>query len=167
MNVRPWCWCWGRLTRLSVVFFFLGVVVKYPFLISQSDTKNLFSVVFESAVHKWKITFQRLSISVHKALNFLIFESFPWLSIVQKRLVKLPPMILQASLTFDSDLLRVMPLILYFRIFLAIQSEACFQRWNLHSWNVETILYMIYQLEQCHHKLWQVFDGLQPHFSSN
>jgi len=122
MNVRPWCWCWGRLTRLSVVFFFLGVVVKYPFLISQFDTKNLFSVVFESAVHKWKITFQRLSISVHKALNFLIFESFPWLSIVQKRLVKLPPMILQAPLTFDSDLLRVMPLILYFRIFLAIQS---------------------------------------------
>jgi len=41
--------------------------------------------------------------------------------------------------------------ILCLRIF--IQSEACLQRWNLHPWNVETIPYMIYQLEQCHHKL--------------
>jgi len=71
-------------------------------------------------------------------------------------------MILQAPLMFDSDLLRVMPLILCLRIFLAVQGEACLQRWNLHSWNVKTILYMIYQLEQCHHKLRQAFDGFQP-----
>ena len=62
-------------------------------------------------------------------------------------------MILQAPLAFDSDLLWVMPLILCLRIFLAVQSEACLQRWNLHPWNVETIPYMINQLEQCHHKL--------------
>jgi len=36
-------------------------------------------------------------------------------------------MILQAPFAFDSDLLRVMPLILCLRIFLAIQSEACLQ----------------------------------------
>ena len=66
---------------------------------SQSDAKNLFSVVF---------------------------ELFPWLSIVQKRLVELLLIILQA-LAFDSDL-RVMPLILCFRFFLAVQSEVCLQR---------------------------------------
>jgi len=101
-----------------------------------------------AVIRKWKIAFQCLSISVHKAPNFLVFESFPWLSIVQKRLVELLPMILQALLAFDSDLLRVMPLILNLRIFLVVQSEAYFQRWNLHSWNVEIIPYMIYQLEQ-------------------
>ena len=31
---------------------------------SQSDAKNLFSIVFESAVRKRKIAFQRLSVSV-------------------------------------------------------------------------------------------------------
>ena len=93
--------------------------------------KNLFSVVFESAVRKWKIAFQRLSVSVHKAPNFLVFESFPWLSIVQKRFVELPPMILQATLAFDSNLLRVMLLILCLWIFLTVQSETCLQRWNL------------------------------------
>jgi len=129
MNVRPWCWCWGRwqrLTGLSIIFFLLGVVIEYPFLISSHNPmqKNLFSVVFESVVRKWKIAFQRLLVSVHKALNFLVFESFPWLSIVQKRLVELLPMILQALLVFDSDLLRVMPLILCLRIFLAVWDRA-------------------------------------------
>ena len=100
--------------------------------------KNLFSIVFESAVRKWKIAFQHLSVSVHKVPIFLVFKSFkPWLSIIQKRLVELPPMILQAPLMFDSDLLRVMPLILCLRIFLAVQGETCLQQWNLHSWNIE------------------------------
>ena len=115
------------LTGLSIVFFLLEVIVEYPLLISSHNPmqKNFFSVVFESAVRKWKIAFQCLPVSIHKALNFLVFESFSWLSIVQKRLVKLPPMILQAPLAFDSDLFRIMPLILCLRIFLAVQSEAC------------------------------------------
>jgi len=47
------------------------------------------------------------------------------MALVQKRLVELSPMILQAPLAFDSDLLRVMLLILCLRIFLVVQSEAC------------------------------------------
>jgi len=44
---------------------------------SQSDAKNFFSVVFESAVCKWKIAFQRLSVSGPCFwFNFLVFE-FP------------------------------------------------------------------------------------------
>jgi len=35
--------------------------------------------------------------------------------------VELSPMILQAPLAFDSDFLRVMPLIFCFQIFLAVQ----------------------------------------------
>jgi len=170
-NVRPWYWCWDRwqrLTGLSVVFFLLGVGVEYPLLISSHNPmQKIFSCCLWTAVRKWKMAFQRLSVSVHKAPNFLVFESFSWLSIVQKWLVELSSMILQAPLAFDFDLLWVMPLILCLRIFLAIQSEACFQCWNLHPWNIETILYMIYQLEQCHHKFRQAFDELQPHFSSN
>jgi len=49
MNVRPWCWCWGRwqrLTGLSVVFFLLRVVVEYPLLISsQNPMQKTFSLL--------------------------------------------------------------------------------------------------------------------------
>jgi len=54
----------------------------------------------------------------------------------QKRFVELPPMILQASLAFDSDFLRVMHLILCLRIFL---SRARLQRWNLHEMSLKPI----------------------------
>ena len=37
---------------LSVILFLLGVVIEYSHLQSQSDAKNLFSVVFESAIRK-------------------------------------------------------------------------------------------------------------------
>ena len=126
MNVRPWCWYWGRWTGLSVVFFLLEVVVEYPLLISSHNLmqKNLFFVVFKSAVHKWKIAFQRFSVSVHKAPNFLVFE-FPMA--LNRTETACWVMILQAPLAFDSNLLRVMPLILCFLIFMAVQSEACFQ----------------------------------------
>jgi len=55
-----------------VVFFLLGVVVEYSLLICSHNPmqKNLFSVIFESAVRKRKIAFQRLSVSVHKTSNF-------------------------------------------------------------------------------------------------
>ena len=171
MNVRPWCWCWGRwqwLTGLSVIFFLLGVVVEYPLHISSHNPmQKIFSLLslnqlFASEKSPFNVSrFQFIS------TQFPCFWIIPMLSIVQKRLVELPPMILQAPLAFDSDLIRVMPLILCLRIFLAVHSEACLQRWNLHPWNVETIPYMICQLEQCHHKLRQAFDGFQPHFSSN
>ena len=50
---------WGWLTGLSVVFFLLGIAVEYPLLSSHNPMqKNLFSVVFESAVRKWKIAFR-------------------------------------------------------------------------------------------------------------
>ena len=114
---------------LSVVFFLLGIVVEYPLLISsRNPMQKTVSLLSLNQLFARKIAFQRLSVSFHKALNFLVFELFPWLSIVQKRLVELFPMILQAPLAFDSDLLRVMPLILCLRIFLAVQSEACLQR---------------------------------------
>jgi len=67
MNVRPWCWCWGRwqwLTGLSIVFFLLGVVVEYPLLISSHNPMQKTFSLFESAIRKWKIAFQRLSVSV-------------------------------------------------------------------------------------------------------
>ena len=149
------------MTGLSIFFSWDCRRISTSHLQSQSDAKNLFSVVFESAVRKWKIAFQRLSVSVHKAPNFLVFESFPIGSrSYRKGLLSYPTqLILQTPLAFDSDLLRVMPLIFCLQIFLAIQSEACLQCSIL-----ETIPYMIYQLEQCHHKLRQAFDRFQPHF---
>jgi len=146
---------WQRLTGLSIVFFLLGIVVQYPLLISNHNSmQKIFSLLSLNqlfASEKSPFNVSRFQFIRHP--NFLVFESFPWLSFIQKRLVELPPMILQAPLAFDSDLLRIMPLILCLRIFLTVQSEACLQCWNLHPWNVETIPYMIYQLEQCHHKL--------------
>ena len=166
MNVRLWCWCWNRLTGLSIVFFLLGIVVEYPLLISSHNPmQKTFSVVFKSAVRKWKIAFQCLSVSVHKAPNFLVFESFPWLSIIQKRLVELLPMILQAPLAFDSDL-RVMSLILCLRIFWLSRARLVFNA-EISILETSKPFPMIYQLEQCHHKLRQAFDGFQPHLSSN
>ena len=115
---------------------------------SQSDAKNLFSLVFESAVHKCKIAIQCLLVSVHKAFNFLVFESFPWLSIIQKRFVELSPMILQAPLAFDSDLLRIMPLILCLNFFgcperglsSTLKSPSLKRRnHSLHDLSVETV----------------------------
>ena len=46
MNVRSWCWCWGRWTGLSVVFFLLRVVVEYPLLTSSHNPmQKIFSLL--------------------------------------------------------------------------------------------------------------------------
>ena len=154
---------WDKTFERFQIFVYDFSDMRPSIVMKKNNAKNLFSVVFESAVRKWKIAFQRLPVLVHKAPNFLVFESYGSQSYRNDLLSS--PMILQAPLAFDSDLLRVMPLILCLNFF--VQSEACLQRWNLHPWNVETIPYMIYQLEQYHYKLRQAFDGLQPHFSSN
>ena len=175
MNVRLWCWCWGRwqrLTRLSVIFFLLGVVVEYPLFISSHNlmqkTFSLLSLNQLFASEKSLFNVSRFQFIKHP-ISLFLNHSYGSQS-YRNGLLSYSPMILQAPLAFDSDLLRVMPLIFCLRIFLAVQSEVCLQRWNLHPWNVEILFpipYMIYQLEQYHHKLRQIFDGLQPHFSSN
>ena len=133
MNVRCWCWGrWQRLIRLSVVFFLLGIVVEYPHLQSQSDAKNLFSVIFESTVRKWKIAFQSLSVSVHRHPISLFFNhSHGFMALNRTDTAWVIPNDSASSscvwLWSSSSNVSILCL----RIFLAVQSEACLQRWNL------------------------------------
>jgi len=45
-NHECWCWCWDGNDWPGLVFFFLGIVVEYPLLISSHNPmqKNLFSL---------------------------------------------------------------------------------------------------------------------------
>ena len=79
----------AMIDGLSVVFFLLRIVVKYPLLISSHNPmQKIFSLLSLNQLFASEKSLSTLfSVSVHKAPNFLVFESFPWLSIVQKWLV--------------------------------------------------------------------------------
>jgi len=148
-----WCWYWDRwqrLTELSVVFFLLGVVVKYPLLISNHNPmqKN-FSLLSlnqlfasEKSPFSWFQFIRPISLFLNHSHGSQSYRN---------GLLSYPPMILQAALAFDSDLLRVMPLIFCLRIFL-VRAKLIF---NAEIFILETSkpFPTWFQLEQCHHKL--------------
>ena len=126
MIFEPWMFCRGVGVEvdgndwLSVVFFLLGVV-EYPLLISSHNPmQKIFSLLCLNqlfASEKSSFNVSRFQFIRHP-ISLFLNDSHG----IQKRLVELSPMILQAPLAFDSDLLRVMPLILCLRIFLAVQN---------------------------------------------
>ena len=140
-----WYWCWGRWQRLtelrpklSVVFFLLGVVVKYPLLISNHNPmqKN-FSLLSlnqlfasEKSPFSWFQFIRPISLFLNHSHGSQSYRN---------GLLSYSPMILQAALAFDSDILRVMPLIFCLRIFL-VRAKLIF---NAEIFILETIPYMI------------------------
>jgi len=132
----------ATIDRASVVFFLLRVVIKYPlFISSHNSMQKTFSLLFLNqlfASEKSPSNISRFQFTRH-LISLFLNHSHSSQSYRNDLLSYLHD---SASLAFD--LLRVMPLILCLRIFLAVQSEACLQRWNLHPWNVEIIPYIIY-----------------------
>jgi len=163
MNVRP-CWCWSRwqrLTEFSVVFFLFGIVVEYPLLTSSHNPmQKTFSLLsLNQLFASEKSPFNSLSVSIHKALNFLVFESFPWLSIVQNGLLSYLQWF--CKLLLRLTLLRVMPLILCLQIFWLSTAKLVF---NVEIFILETSKPPTWFISwsSVSHKLRQAFDGLQP-----
>jgi len=150
-----WWGRWQRLTGLSVVFFLLGVVVEHALLISSHNpVQKIFSLLSLNqpfASEKSPFNVSQFQFIRHPISLFLNHSQG---SQSYRNLLSYPPndsAISSCVWLWSSS--SIMPLILCLQIFLAVQSEACLQHWNLHPWNVEIIPYMIYQLEPCHSKL--------------
>ena len=132
---------WQQLTGLSVVFFLLGVIVEYSLLISSHNPmQKIFSLLSLNqlfASEKSPFNVSRFQFIRHPISLFLNHSHG---SQSYRNGLSYPQWFCKLLLCL-TDFLRVMPLILYLRIFLAVQSEACLQCWNLHPWNVETSLH--------------------------
>jgi len=76
---------------------------------SQCDAEILSVFIVQAVVHKQTNAVQCLSASSHliSSLNFLVSESFPWLSGVLKWLVESFPMMLPIFLAFNTGLHKV------------------------------------------------------------
>jgi len=80
---------------------------------SQCDAEMPSVFAFQAVVHKKTNALQHLLASSPTASNFLVSDSFPWLSGIWKWLVGSFPIILPILLAFDMSLHEVMPPILH------------------------------------------------------
>lgn len=120
--------------------------------------------------NRWNLyIFTFVSVSVHKARNFLVYALFPWISIIRKRFVVSLQMILKHLLAFDMNPHPIPPRNLCLWYFFSgggtFLSVACVWRWNRLSWSAKIIPNMNYHLLKRRHNLPQTFAGRHLKFS--